>query len=142
MKLLTLSILLCATIVGTIHTFAVDEIQIGRYTTMSMKPTAAQKDVFETIVDINFDTTIQTVEQAVALLTQEQGLTLVLPPLFDEPHVFYHLKLPSVHRRIGPMTLRDALETLAGPAWRLVVDPIHRIVSFEVCHSEHERVNK
>ena len=29
--------------------------------------------------------------------------------------------------------LRDALETLAGPAFYLVQDPVHRLVTFERC---------
>jgi len=31
------------------------------------------------------------------------------------------------------MMLRDALETLAGPAFQLVQDPAHRLVTFERC---------
>ena len=31
------------------------------------------------------------------------------------------------------MMLRDALETLAGPAFHLVQDPVHRLVTFERC---------
>ena len=33
------------------------------------------------------------------------------------------------------MPLHDALETLGGPAFRLVEDPLHRLVSFERCGS-------
>ena len=33
------------------------------------------------------------------------------------------------------MPLQDALETLGGPAFRLVEDPLHRLVSFERCAS-------
>jgi type IV pili sensor histidine kinase/response regulator len=31
------------------------------------------------------------------------------------------------------MMLLDALETLAGPAFHLVQDPVHRLVTFERC---------
>jgi type IV pili sensor histidine kinase/response regulator len=40
------------------------------------------------------------------------------------------LPLPAAHRRLGPMTLRDALLTLAGPAWNLSVDDFSRQVCF------------
>jgi type IV pili sensor histidine kinase/response regulator len=43
--------------------------------------------------------------------------------------------LPEAHRSLGPMSLQHALETLAGPAFRLVEDPLHRLVSFERCGS-------
>jgi type IV pili sensor histidine kinase/response regulator len=33
------------------------------------------------------------------------------------------------------MPLHEALETLGGPAFRLVEDPLHRLVSFERCGS-------
>jgi len=39
--------------------------------------------------------------------------------------------LPAVHRSLGPMRLDEALTTLAGSAHYLVVDPVHRLVSFE-----------
>jgi type IV pili sensor histidine kinase/response regulator len=31
------------------------------------------------------------------------------------------------------MTLRDALEVLAGQAFHLVQDPVHRLITFERC---------
>ncbi len=43
--------------------------------------------------------------------------------------------LPEAHRSLGPMSLQDALETLGGSAFRLVEDPLHRLVSFERCAS-------
>ena len=43
------------------------------------------------------------------------------------------LPLPDAHRRLGPMPLRLALQTLAGPAWRLLEDPVYRLVAFERC---------
>ena len=45
----------------------------------------------------------------------------------------FALPLPEVHRQLGPMSLQQALETLAGPAFQLVEDPVHRLVAFERC---------
>ena len=42
------------------------------------------------------------------------------------------LPLPAVHRTLGPMRLDEALGALAGPAHTVVVDPVHRLVSFEL----------
>ena len=43
------------------------------------------------------------------------------------------------------MTLREALETLAGPAFHLVQDPVHRLITFEQCAVKqvavHETMN-
>jgi type IV pili sensor histidine kinase/response regulator len=38
--------------------------------------------------------------------------------------------LPAAHLRLGPLFLRDALLTLAGPAWELQVDDVTRRVCF------------
>ncbi|HHW2894027.1 TPA: integrating conjugative element protein pill, pfgi-1, partial [Pseudomonas aeruginosa] len=42
----------------------------------------------------------------------------------------YSLPLPLAHQRLGPMTLRDALLTLAGPAWALHADDQTRQICF------------
>ena len=46
------------------------------------------------------------------------------------------LPLPEVHRALGPMPLRLALQTLIGPVFTVVEDPLHRLVSFEWCDSQ------
>ena len=43
----------------------------------------------------------------------------------------YTLPLPAAHLHLGPMSLRDALLTLAGPAWELHADDRTRQVCFE-----------
>jgi type IV pili sensor histidine kinase/response regulator len=50
-----------------------------------------------------------------------------------ETLALFALPLPAVHHHLGPMTLREALETLAGPAFHLVQDPVHRLITFEQC---------
>jgi type IV pili sensor histidine kinase/response regulator len=40
------------------------------------------------------------------------------------------------------MPLKRALETLAGPAFRLVEDPVHRLVAFERCEMERQAVQE
>src|SRR3546814_12412224 len=43
----------------------------------------------------------------------------------------YALPLPAAHLHLGPMTLRNALLTLAGPAWELHADDRARQICFE-----------
>ena len=38
------------------------------------------------------------------------------------------------------MTLRDALEILAGPAFHLVQDPVHRLITYERCATDRVAV--
>lgn len=40
--------------------------------------------------------------------------------------------LPAVQRDIGPVKLSEALQVLAGPAWRLKVDEVNREICFEL----------
>ena len=115
---------------------ATEEIQVGRYSTMKTLPTTAQQNIFATVVNVQFDSSITTVGEAMRYLLEDQGIRLAVPKSKDhQVYTLIALPLPKVHRSLGPISLRHALETLAGPIWRLVQDPIHRLVSFELCHA-------
>jgi type IV pili sensor histidine kinase/response regulator len=112
-------------------------VQTGRYSVLTATPTEAQVELLATTVMIRFPQRIQTVGEAVHHLLQRSGYRLV-PAAFIDPETaaLLALPLPAVHRSLGPMTLRDALTTLAGPAFRLVQDPVHRLMTFERCGSQ------
>jgi type IV pili sensor histidine kinase/response regulator len=86
------------------------------------------------IVRVEFPGSVTRVGQAVEHLLQPSGYRLS-PQHVAEPtrQSLLNLPLPEPHRMLGPMPLKTALETLAGPAFRLVEDPVHRLVSFERC---------
>jgi len=110
------------------------EVQVGRYTLRSAIPTEAQADLMSAIVTIRFSDRIRTIGAAVEYLLRDSGYRLASPVALDpETKALFRLPLPAVHRNLGPLTLRQALETLAGPTFRLVQDPVHRLVSFELC---------
>ncbi len=111
-----------------------NEIQVGRYSLLAATPTEAQTDLLATIINIQFPERIQTVGEAVRYLLQRSGYRLASEQ-FSGPdtRALFALPLPTVHRSLGPMKLRDALETLAGPAFSLVQDPVHRLITFERC---------
>ena len=50
----------------------------------------------------------------------------------DRIYRLYDQPLPEHTLRIGPMPLDQALTWIAGEGWALVVDPVNRLVSFEV----------
>lgn len=50
----------------------------------------------------------------------------------DRIYRLYDQPLPVHKLRIGPMPLDQALTWIAGEGWALVVDPVNRLVSFEV----------
>ena len=103
----------------------------GRYTLVELAPTAAQRDLLLQTIDVSIP------EDARA--TVGDGLQHVLKrsgyQLCEAAHTvieLYELPLPAAHLHLGPMTLRDALLTLAGPAWELHVDDRERKVCFEM----------
>ncbi|VFR27535.1 PilL protein [plant metagenome] len=104
-------------------------VRYGRYTLVELAPTVAQRDLLQQVIDVSMP------EEARA--TVGDGLRHVLRrsgyQLCETAHVvieLYSLQLPAAHLRLGPLTLRDALLTLAGPAWDLQVDDRHRQICF------------
>ncbi len=111
-----------------------EDVQVGRYSSVRPVPTAAQVDLLSALVTVQFPEKVRTVRQAVEQLLAPSGYRLAADAVADpERAVLLALPLPEPHRALGPMPLRLALETLAGPAFRLVEDSVHRLVSFERC---------
>ena len=110
------------------------EIQVGRYSLVSAEPTVAQTDLLATTVTVHFPAQIQTVGESVGYLLRRSGCRLAeTAALAREAKDLLALPLPAAHRQLGPMPLRRALETLAGPTFHLVEDPVHRLIAFEPC---------
>ncbi len=105
-------------------------VRYGRYTLVELAPMAAQRDLLLQTVDVSMP------EDARA--TVGDGLRHVLKrsgyQLCETAHAvieLYVLPLPAAHLHLGPMSLRDALLTLAGPAWELHTNGRTRQVCFE-----------
>ena len=110
------------------------EVQVGRYSVLRALPTVAQADLLSTTITVRFPERIQTVGEAVRYLLQRSGYRLADDHVANSATVkLLGLPLPAVHRNLGPIMLRQALETLVGPVFRLVQDPEHRLISFELC---------
>ncbi len=122
-------------------------VQVGRYTTMQAVPTAAQKDPLLTLGTFHFGVSVTSVGEAIAQVLRPTGFHLV--PLDHLPSVAQAVltkPLPYSQRHLGPLRIQDALRVLMGEAvFTLVVDPVHRLVSFRVKprflshHSLHRR---
>lgn len=105
-------------------------VRYGRYTLVELAPMAAQRDLLLQTIDVAMPEDART--------TVGDGLRHVLKRsgygLCQTAHAvieLYALPLPAAHLHLGPMTLRDALLTLAGPAWELHADDRARQVCFE-----------
>lgn len=74
-----------------------------------------------------------TVGQALPQLLDGSGWRLADSYAADDRiYRLYNQPLPEHKQRIGPMPLDQALTWIAGEGWALVVDPVNRLVSFEV----------
>lgn len=74
-----------------------------------------------------------TVGQALPQLLDGTGWRLADSHAADDRiYRLYNQPLPEHKLRIGPMPLDQALSWIAGDGWALVVDPVNRLVSFEV----------
>ena len=120
-----------------------EEVQVGRYSSVQPLPTPSQEDVFQTISSVDFPNSVETVGDAVNHVLVEQGYKLASGDKVDERmQVLLDLPLPKSHRSLGPMTLKTILETLAGPVWFVVQDPVHRLVAFELCEKKPSKEAK
>lgn len=104
-------------------------LRYGRYTWVELVPERSQQDLMLQVVDVTLPTTMNaTVGEALRYLLLRTGFRLCdhsgTAPPFDT------MPLPAAHMHLGPLTLRDALRIVAGPAWSLTVDDGARRVCF------------
>lgn len=127
---------LCGVGVPVDASAATDEVQVGRYSTLPPVATVAQADLLAAIITVQIPESVQTVGEAMRYLLLRSGYRLLAEEAMPADTVeLLALPLPAVHRAFGPIALRHALEMLAGPVFRLVQDPQHRLISFDLCPS-------
>lgn len=107
------------------------DLCVGRYQTTAPQPRPDQRDLLSAMVDIELSDEVETVGEAIAAVLENSGYRLSPNPSPSCQEELFELPLPAVHRRLGPLTLRQALEVLSGPAYRPAMDPVRRRVSFE-----------
>ncbi|EAT4156190.1 hypothetical protein EUY23_19275 [Salmonella enterica] len=102
----------------------------GRYTLVSVKSADAQREPLNQLIDITMPVSlVSSVGDGVRYLLFQSGYSLCgrygadFAELLNRP-------LPAVQRRLGPVRLSEALQVVAGPAWRMTVDEVNREVCF------------
>lgn len=101
-------------------------IRAGRYTLIELGPDDGQRDLMQQVIQTSIPPSADaTVGEALRFLLSRTGYQIC-----DEQGAqgLYALPLPAAHLHLGPMTLRQALLTLIGPAWVLQVDEASRRV--------------
>ncbi len=108
-------------------------VQTGRYSSIKPKPSRSQRELLQVLITVSIPDEIRNVGQAIRYLLKRSGYQLVQPQMHQTELIeFLNKPLPSVHRRIGPMTLKDALATLTAPAFILTDDPVRRFISYRL----------
>ena len=107
-----------------------DTVQTGRYTIVAVGPEPAQADPLAALLTATLPQDIATVGDALVYLLQHSGYRLQTVDAAPAALALYALPLPAVHRRWGPIPLREALSVLAGEAYTLTIDRMSRTVSF------------
>lgn len=104
-------------------------VRYGRYTLVSTSPRAEQRDLLSQIIDVTIPSTMNpSVHDAMSYVLQHSGYRLC--PAQGDVQVLYGLPLPASQAQLGPMTLRNTIQILAGPAWQVSVDEVARRICF------------
>ena len=131
MKLLILVLITIIPAVGSAK--ITDEVRMGRYSLVNTSGVAHQKSPLQVIVDTNIPRELDSIGESITYLLLRSGYQLADPKITsDKLANFYQLPVPEVHRELGPIKLLDALNILTGEAFIPVIDPVHRLVSFEL----------
>jgi type IV pili sensor histidine kinase/response regulator len=110
---------------------APNQIRYDRYTLISTKPKPDQLQLLDQIIDLRIpDALSPPVHQAMTYALRHSGYQLCsatgnVGELFAHP-------LPASQYRLGPISVRDAMQMLAGPAWEMQVDELARRICFSV----------
>ena len=142
--LLTISGLFAASLITVGNVEAsnapISEVQLGRYQTVVLQADQTQVDLLSSMVELELPEQINTVGQAITYLLDGSGYRLLSAKLAEPYRVFlFGFPLPKAHRQLGPLSLRQALELLSGPAFHLVIDPVYRLVTFELVATSASR---
>ena len=121
----TLGSALAAAIIATANVHADDPIRLARYTLQSATAEAGQLDLLAALIETEFPPHIETAGDAIDYVLLRSGHRRIETP---DARKAMDLPLPRAHRKIGPLDLRSAIQTLAGQPWHLHEDAIQRVI--------------
>ena len=116
---------LAAVIIATATVHADDPIRLARYTLQSATAEVGQLDLLAALIEIEFPPHIETAGDAIDYVLLRSGYRRIETPAARQT---MDLPLPRAHRKIGPLDLRSAIQTLAGQPWHLHEDAIQRVI--------------
>ena len=104
-------------------------VRYGRYTLIELVSEPAQRHLMRQVVEVVIPPSLDAnVGDAMRHVLRRSGYRLCDTA---DATALYALPLPAAHLHLGPLMLRDALLTLAGPAWDVSIDDGARQVCFK-----------
>lgn len=137
-KPLALVVLLFLSFLGFATTSFASNVSISRYLSVPVKPKFQQIHLLQQQMQIKFPQNVLTIKQAVRFLLQFSGYRLADDKVMDQSSLnMLDQSLPEIDRAFGPVTLEQALSTLSGDTFYLLVDPVNRKVGFQLKSAFH-----
>ena len=114
-------------------------VQTGRYSFVPAIPTLPQREPLQVLINVTIPNDLQTVGDTLHYLLRRSGYSVESPPILN-PHAarLFLNPLPDVQRRLGPMTLHDALTVLVTPELVPIIDPIRRRINYVQSAESHK----
>lgn len=107
--------------------------QVDRYLTLSHQALPEQSDLLSQTFQVHFPGNVFSVGDGVRYLLSCSGYRLMnVSMLSKSVQILLNQPLPKAHRKLGPISLRNGLLTLVGEPFALMVDPVHRLVGFQL----------
>lgn len=105
----------------------------SRYTRIDPQVTPSQNNILGYKRKRTFPRkSVKTVGQAMRIWLRGTGYNLASAHPDRNVYQLLQLDLPNVHRTLGTVSIESGLKALAGDPWELVIDPVHRLVSFSL----------
>ena len=104
-------------------------VKDGAYGLTRLQAPDYQKDVLLTPINITFSNKVDSRGKALNELLVDSGLRLAkakrIPATDKSQHdLLFDQRLPSILRRLGPVSLGQAIQAVIGPSWTYDVDPV------------------
>lgn len=116
-------------------------LQVARYSVITPQASEAQQDLLAMARPLDIPQDILTVGEALNWLLVPSGYRLIEEEYFSEGLIgLLGLPLPQVHREFEALPLRAVIRLIVGPAFILIEDPIHRLVTIEQCGVKQQQI--
>jgi len=110
---------------------SVEVLRVGRYQLVQTSPSYIQTNLLAqpVTVDVVVARPLADIGHALFSAVELSGYSLCQTPAVTES--LYKMPLPSVHYKMGPMSLINTLQVIVGPGWQVLADQTNRSICFK-----------